>query len=506
MSENGTAKVRRRRKKRRLRGWVRTVLLVLMLAVVFFSVRFLLSVFENRPSAVYDTILRVPSDPDQPPVSYAEKENLFFQSDQALKDCLLAVSENSIDFYLIRLDRRGKIIYGWYEKDGRKYYYDPQSGRQYSGLNQIGEEELMFEKTGALADEAWIRTGRDWFWYEDGKRMGTDQDMILFVQGEAGFSYLQADAMGARLANDEIVLADGRIARFDEEGRLRNDEDSETLCFPLPEAEETADKTVLIPAAEYTADLREEPLRYISHRGYHVSAPENSLAAYKESFRMGYRYVECDIQMTADQIPVLLHDPTINQTARQSDGSALPAMVHVGDLSYEELLTYDFGLAAGGEYAGMKITRLDTFLAYCSAVSLHPYLELKMETVDTQEDVDIIVDIVRQQHMENRCSWISFSNDALSYVLNDLPDAEAGWLLNSEETADSYMPQIIALKENGYNVFVDAAHPLAARVSAQCQNHDIPLRLWMVNWPAYLDTMDPYVSGITTDNLLPPYE
>ena len=100
--------------------------------------------------------------------------------------------------------------------------------------------------------------------------------------------------------------------------------------------------------------------------------------------------------MTSDMVPVLLHNPTINSVARYSDGSAIGNTVYVGDYTYDELLEYDFGIASGSEYAGMKITRLDTFLAWCSASSLHPYIELKMETVDSQEDVVIIVEEVRK--------------------------------------------------------------------------------------------------------------
>ena len=495
----------KRRKKRRLRRWVRLTLLLTVPAFFLLAFLIILPTLRDSSQVSYKTMLRVPSDPDQPPLSYDRKNRTFIQSDEVLKDCLLAVSENGLDFYLIRLDRDGHMMRGWYEKDGKQYYYQLENGAQCSGACLVNDHELMFEKTGELADGVFVRSGRDYCWYEKGLKRAADDDQILFVENEPGFYYLQSDQGGARASDCEIVLADGRIARFAEDGRLLAEDDAASLQFALPEASLTSTATKMVPAAEYIVAQREEPIRYISHRGYHISAPENSLAAYQESWRQGYRYVECDIQMTSDMVPVLLHNPTINSVARYSDGSAIGNTVYVGDYTYDELLEYDFGIASGSEYAGMKITRLDTFLAWCSASSLHPYIELKMETVDSQEDVDIIVEEVRKQNMEHRVSWISFSPAALSYVLHDLPDAEVGYLLSSEDTL-SYMPEVVSLRQQGYSVFVDAAHTLCADVSGQCQEYSIPLGLWMVNWPDYLAGMDPYVTAITTDNLLPPYE
>lgn len=497
---------RYRKKKRRLRRWVKTAIAAALACILLFGGYIIFRIVTAPEGIRYQTVLRVPSDPDQPPVSYDRRNRRFIQSDEVLKNCLLAVSENGIDFYLIRLDDEGKMMRGWYENSGKKYYYLPENGRQCSGPCPVNDHELMFEKTGELADQVFLRSGRDYYWYENGLRRGNDGDQILFVENQKGFFFLQKERGGARADGSEIVLADGRIARFDENGFLKQEDDPDTLQFALPEASLTASETKLIPAEEYVISEREEPIRYISHRGWHMSAPENSLAAYMDSKAQGYQYVECDIQMTADQIPVLLHNPTINEAARNSDGSMLSSAVHIGSLTHEEVRQYDFGLAAGSQYEGMKITDLDVFLAYCSAAGLHPYLELKMETIDSQEDVDIIAECVRRQHMENKVTWISFSPDALRYVLNDLPDANVGWLLSTEDTAVNYMPQIIELKQNGYDVFVDAAHPLCSMVSPQCQQYGIPLGLWMVNWPDYLASMDPYVSAITTDNLLPPYE
>lgn len=55
--------------------------------------------------------------------------------------------------------------------------------------------------------------------------------------------------------------------------------------------------------------------RLIAHRGGALLAPENTLPAFAEAARRGYRAVECDVALTRDGVPVLLHDRSLKRTA-----------------------------------------------------------------------------------------------------------------------------------------------------------------------------------------------
>ena len=46
----------------------------------------------------------------------------------------------------------------------------------------------------------------------------------------------------------------------------------------------------------------------ISHRGYHVLAPENTLESFAAAVAMGVDGIETDIRLSADQVPILFHD------------------------------------------------------------------------------------------------------------------------------------------------------------------------------------------------------
>ena len=53
---------------------------------------------------------------------------------------------------------------------------------------------------------------------------------------------------------------------------------------------------------------------WIAHRGAGKLAPENTLAAFREGARHGYRAFECDVKLSADGVPFLLHDGALDRT------------------------------------------------------------------------------------------------------------------------------------------------------------------------------------------------
>lgn len=105
--------------------------------------------------------------------------------------------------------------------------------------------------------------------------------------------------------------------------------------------------------------------KFIAHRGCDTQyAPENTIPGFKWAIDSGYKILEYDIRFTSDGVPVLIHDETINRTARNQDGSEISTDIYVANSSYEELLNYDFGIWRGSSFAGTKIPTLEEFLVF----------------------------------------------------------------------------------------------------------------------------------------------
>ena len=53
----------------------------------------------------------------------------------------------------------------------------------------------------------------------------------------------------------------------------------------------------------------------VAHRGHAAAFPENTLPALRSALELGAAWLEFDIQLSADRIPVLCHDASLQRTA-----------------------------------------------------------------------------------------------------------------------------------------------------------------------------------------------
>jgi len=100
-----------------------------------------------------------------------------------------------------------------------------------------------------------------------------------------------------------------------------------------------------------------------SHRGLASNYPENTMVAMRAAVSLGYGMIELDTKFTLDNRCVILHDRTLNRTARRTDGSTLPENTLCADSTYDELRTLDFGLWFDKKFAGEPIPTLEDVLA-----------------------------------------------------------------------------------------------------------------------------------------------
>lgn len=107
-----------------------------------------------------------------------------------------------------------------------------------------------------------------------------------------------------------------------------------------------------------------------AHRGVANEYPSNTLAAFKAAKTLGYSMIELDTKFTKDQKCVILHDQTINGTARYPDGSRLDAELKIGDITLDEARKYDFGISTAARFAGEPIPTLEEVLSFAAQANI----------------------------------------------------------------------------------------------------------------------------------------
>jgi glycerophosphoryl diester phosphodiesterase len=109
--------------------------------------------------------------------------------------------------------------------------------------------------------------------------------------------------------------------------------------------------------------------RYVAHRGAGKLAPENTLAAMREGHRHGYRMVEFDVKLSADGVPFLLHDDTLDRTTN--------GVGRADALTWGELAKLDAGSWHSATYAGEPLPTLSAIARWAIANGVACNIEIK---------------------------------------------------------------------------------------------------------------------------------
>jgi glycerophosphoryl diester phosphodiesterase len=109
--------------------------------------------------------------------------------------------------------------------------------------------------------------------------------------------------------------------------------------------------------------------RRAAHRGGGKLAPENTLAAMRAGYAFGYRMVEFDVKLSADGVPFLLHDETLDRTT--------DARGRADALSWAELSRVDAGSWHSPQYAGEMLPTLSAIAHWAIANHVACNIEIK---------------------------------------------------------------------------------------------------------------------------------
>lgn len=201
-------------------------------------------------------------------------------------------------------------------------------------------------------------------------------------------------------------------------------------------------------------------IRSISRLGYDAGGtyPEQTLAAYKEAVRRGFKILLCDLSFTSDDVAVCIHDKTINRTARTSGGGRISQTIDVTESTYNTISQYDYGRYISNDFIGERLLTLDEFLQFAKGVGAEVYIEMKY--CSKRVHAQYAVDIVKNHHMQNNVSWSSFYASQygqmwyLSRIIENDPGARVGLMTaqGGSVTAD-YKAALLALQTDCNEIY-----------------------------------------------------
>lgn len=164
---------------------------------------------------------------------------------------------------------------------------------------------------------------------------------------------------------------------------------------------------------------------WIAHRGAGKLAPENTLAAFRLGASHGYRAFECDVKLSADGVPFLLHDATLQRTTPE-EGVA-------SERSWAELSRLDAGGWHSRAYAGEPLPTLAGIAAYCIRNRHVLNIEIKPTPGDNETTGRVVAEQADELWAEVPVKPLlsSFQPDALAAARAARPALPRALLLDS---------------------------------------------------------------------------
>nr|XP_046263831.1 glycerophosphodiester phosphodiesterase 1 [Scatophagus argus] len=140
------------------------------------------------------------------------------------------------------------------------------------------------------------------------------------------------------------------------------------VMFRFPQVPNNRAQQVLYPSKSATGSGK---VSVVAHRGGGHDAPENTLAAIREASKNGATGVELDLEFSADGVPILMHDETVDRT---TNGSGPLSQMRLSELGKLDAAAKH---RLRDKFAGEKIPTLEEAVEECIKLQLTIYFDVK---------------------------------------------------------------------------------------------------------------------------------
>jgi len=190
----------------------------------------------------------------------------------------------------------------------------------------------------------------------------------------------------------------------------------------------------------------------IGHRGACGYAPENTLESIHTAADIGASWVELDVKLTKDDVPILFHDDTLERTTNGYDP--------VAQMTYDDIRQLEAGSWFSDSFTGVKIPTLDEALQVIFDRGLGLNLEIKPCQTREQDTAEAAMDVLAHYIEDDDQVLISsFQHSSLEIVREMMPTVPVGFLAHApsaEELPDTLIDMAHYFKAKSIHLNLEA--------------------------------------------------
>lgn len=165
----------------------------------------------------------------------------------------------------------------------------------------------------------------------------------------------------------------------------------------------------------------------VAHRGDAEHFPENSLPALEAAWRRGLSHVEFDVQLSADGVPYVIHDASLERTTGATGDLRLMMSGQLDGIDAGEPARF------GRAHAGTSLPRLSAVVDLMRGIpAARAFVEVKRASLVHHGHAHTLERIlVALAPVLDRCSLISFDAEACRFARNTA-GVPVGWVLDDD--------------------------------------------------------------------------
>ncbi len=163
----------------------------------------------------------------------------------------------------------------------------------------------------------------------------------------------------------------------------------------------------------------------IGHRGAARYAPENTLESILTAADMGVKWVELDVKLTKDMVPIIFHDDDLDRTTNGHGP--------VAGIAFNDLRDLEAGSWFSNSFAGIKIPTLEEAIDVILEHDLGVNLEIKPCPGREKDTAEAMLDVLARIWDEpERLLISSFSYVSLEVAMDMAEEWSRGFLMEAE--------------------------------------------------------------------------
>ncbi|MBN1073332.1 glycerophosphodiester phosphodiesterase [Clostridium botulinum] len=222
-----------------------------------------------------------------------------------------------------------------------------------------------------------------------------------------------------------------------------------------------------------------------AHRGASINYPENTMKAFEMAVEQNADWIELDVQLTSDGIPVVMHDSNLYRITGVNK--------NIWEVTYNDIKDLDCSSWFSSEFAGERISTLGEVLDF--AKKEHIKLNIELKPTGHEKDFEkIVIDTINQKNFKNSCVVTSQEYSTLQRIKEYDQEIKTIYVMSIA------LGDITELTEaDGFSVEASFITP---RLVSMVHNSGKKIFAWTVNTRENMDKMiEMNVDNIVTDNI-----